>query len=198
MPKIQDERMQLIGEAILAQARQEARALIDKANAMREAEIAECENEVIGVMFDKVQAQSTRARLEAMKAKARSELTAHRSLLGYRSEKTASVFQSVRERLSKYVGTPEYKADMLDRAKALTGVYDHSHSVVLVRGDDMELGREIQSLLGAVGLQADGGIRSGGFKLRNTAARTLVDETLDERLEEQKLWFLQNCGMKIM
>lgn len=198
MPKLQDERMQLIGAAILAQANQEARALIDKANDMREAEITDCENGFISIMFERVQDKAARIRIEANKTRAKSEIEAHRTLLGYRAEKAGAVFQNVCERLSRYAESPGYKTALMTRAKLLIGRYDNAHSTVLVRTADMELGREIQKLLGVAGLEADESIRLGGFKLRNTAARVLVDETLDERLEEQKLWFLENCGMKIM
>lgn len=198
MARLQDERMRLIGEAILTQAMQEARGLIDKANAIHKAEIEKFENEIINGMFDKVQEHTARVRLESMKTTAKRELGEHRALLGYRAEKTEAVFNAVLERLSLYAQTREYKADMLGRARSLSGEYDHAQSDVLVREADMGLGNEIREMLGAAEVKADDSIRVGGFRLRNRAAHLLIDETLDERLEEQKLWFLQNCGMKIM
>lgn len=193
-----DDRMELIGSAILNQAQQEARDLIDRANATREREISRCEEEIVDGMFGKVQAKATHIRLESVKGTARDQLEAHRTLLLHRSKKTDAVFAAVKSRLIEYAKTPEYKAHALKLAEELRDKYDHSASTVFVSGDDLDFGGKIGDILGGAAVKSDSAIQIGGFKLRNDKAHILVDETLDERLEGQRLWFLQNCGLKIM
>lgn len=194
-----DDRMELIGSAILSQAQQEARDLIDKANVTREQEISSFEDEIVDSMFGKVQSKATHLRLESVKTIARDRLEAHRALLSHRTEKTAEVFAQVRSRLLEYAATLEYQNEALTRADAIKDEYDHTASTVFVRESDMALAEQIVKRLGNTAqIKTDPKIRIGGFKLRNSKAHILVDETLDERLEEQRLWFLQNCGLRIV
>lgn len=193
-----DDRMELIGSAILSQAQQEARDLIDKANETREREISRCEEEIVDGMFGKVQGKATHIRLESMKTTARDQLEAHRTLLMHRTRKTDAVFASVKARLIEYAKTPEYKESLLKLAAVLKDKYDHSTSTVFVSEADIELGGQIAEALGSTNVKADSTIKIGGFKLRNSKSGILVDETLDECLDEQKPWFLQSCGLKIM
>lgn len=193
-----DDRMELIGSAILSQAQQEARELIDKANEIRDREISACEEEIVGKMYGTLQTKANNIRLETVKNIASFELEAYRALLGHRAEKASSVFENVRKKLLDFTSTAEYKADVLARAAAIKDVCDHGESTIFVRESDLALAEEIKKQIGGGEIVADPGIKIGGFKINNKAARILIDETLDERLEEQRPWFLQNCKMKIM
>lgn len=190
-----DDRMELIGSAIIGQAHQEARDLIAKANAFREKEMVDFENGIIDSMFGKVQAKSSTMRLTSVKNTAKKQLEAHRTLHLHRSEKIAEVLENVRGRLIGYAGTPEYKDSMLKRAGKLKEGYDHSGSVIMVSEKDMPLAGEISKLLGGGTVEVDPSISLGGFRLLNKKEHILIDETLDERLEEQKPWLLENCGL---
>lgn len=193
-----DERMQLIGDAIISQAQSEAKEIIQKATAIRDKEIAECEDNIVRDMFDKVQKQSAALRQESIKNAAKSQMEAHRSLHLRRNELTEQVFSNTREKLLKYADTSDYRAALLKDAAALKDVYDHTASTVYVRKSDLPLAGEITAALGGGNVAVDASIKVGGFKLRNEKAKTLVDETLDGRLEAQRPWFLQNCLMKTM
>lgn len=192
-----DDRMELIGSAILGQAQQEARDLIDKANATRENEISAFENEIVDSMFGKVQAKAGNLRQTSTKSIAKSRLEAHRALLSHRNEKIGTVLDNVRKRLIDYAETPQYKDSILKRAGELKDEYDHSGSVIMVSEKDVSFAEVIKKTLGSGTVKADPSIKLGGFRLRNEKAHILLDETLDERLDEQKLWLLENCGLKV-
>ncbi len=193
-----DDRMEQIGSAILSQANQEARELIDKANATRQQEISGFNEAVVEKMFIRMQAKASNIRITSVKTIAKNQLDAHRELLTHRTQKTDEVFLNVRKRLQDFTKTQEYKQDILTRAAALKDDYDHESSVILVRECDKNIAEEIKRELGGKAeIKSDVTIEIGGFKLKNSKARILVDETLDERLEEQKKVFLQNCGLKI-
>lgn len=193
-----DDRMELIGSAILGQAKQEARDLIDKANATRDHEISAFEEDIVNNMFGRVQTKAGNMRLKTIKSIAKNQLEAHRTLLLHRCEKTEEILGNVRENLVNHAKTAKYKNALLKRAGDLKDKYDHSGSVIIVAEKDMPLAGEIKEILGGGTVKADPSIRLGGFKLLNRKAHVLIDETLDERLDEQKAWLLENCGLKIL
>lgn len=193
-----DEKMELIGSAIVSQAEQERKSIVDKANAIREQELSACKEQLIEKMFGRVQAQTRTIRQKSIKDKAQAELRAHRELLLRRQELTTSVFAAAKTRLYDYVSTPDYPAALLSQLRKMAGSWEHSASTVFLRDDDLALAGEIEAILPGCRVVADRTIRIGGFRLRNSAAGILVDETLDARLEAQRPWFLQTCGLKTM
>lgn len=195
MPKI-DDKVHLIGSAITSQAEQERAAIIEKANQIREKELAEYKEQVIGEMFGRMQHDTREVRQHTVQQKAQTASQASRELLLRREELAAQVFAAVRARLAEYVAGEEYRAALLERVRAVKDQWDHTASVVQLREADMALAAQIQSLLPGCEVRAAKRIKIGGFELRNSAAGILLDETLDARLDDQRPWFLQNCGLK--
>lgn len=194
-----DDRIELIGSAILTQAETEAKELIEKANEIHEKEISQAESEIVDGMFSEIQAKAARIRTDSVKTAAVEQLKAHRELLAYRDKKTEAVLENVKARLVEYTKTPEYREKALAYAEAARDSYDHSESVILVCEDDLDLAKAINEKLGGKArIETSAGIKIGGFKIKNLKAHILIDETMDERLEENRIWFLQNCGFKIM
>ena len=192
-----DDRVNLIESAILSQARQESRKIIDKASAIREREIQAARDEYSGGMLERIQEKSGKLRLDTVKAVAAQELEARHEILKLRNSKTDEIFRSVAARLLQYTETDGYKTGILERAAKLKDFLDHSESAVLVREYDKALGAEIIKAIGGGTVEHDSSITIGGFKLKNEKARILIDETLDERLLDQRQWFLQSCGLKV-
>lgn len=191
-----DEKMELIGSAIVSQAEQERSSIVEKANKIREEQLSACKEQLIETMFQKLQQQTRAVRQRAIKDKAQAEVKAHRELLARREELATAVFCGAKTKLFEYVATPAYKEQLLADIRSLREKWDHSASTVLLRESDLPLSAEITAILPGAAVEADPAIKIGGFRLRNTAAGILADETLDSRLEEQKPWFLMNSGLK--
>jgi len=192
-----DDKVNVIESAILSQAQQESKKIIDEANAVRKREIDIAREEDLGHMNARIQEKSGAMRQETVKAVARVELEARHEILRLRNAKTNELFERVEKRLLQYTQTDGYKTDLLKRAARLKDSLDHNETAVLVRECDQDLGGEIAKAIGAKAVESDASIKTGGFKLKNKKARILIDETLDERLLEQRQWFLQNCGLKV-
>ncbi|MCL2035579.1 MAG: V-type ATP synthase subunit E family protein [Oscillospiraceae bacterium] len=192
-----DDKVNLIESAILSQARQESKKIIDKANEIRKREIDMAREEDLEHMDARINERSGALRQETVKAVARVELEARHEILKLRNQKTDEIFKRVAGRLLQYAETDGYKTDMLNRAICLKDFLDQSETAVLVRERDKDLGDKIAKAIGAKEVGYDPSIKTGGFKLKNDIAHILIDETLDERLAEQQQWFLQNCGLKV-
>ncbi|GHU79714.1 hypothetical protein FACS1894191_3140 [Clostridia bacterium] len=197
MTNTADGRLEMIGSSILTQAEHESRELIDKANHEREHELALFEEQIIQDMFGKVQKQAANIRLGTVKAVSAAQTEARHAVLKRREELAATVFTSVRARLADYVKTAAYTQSLKDELLSIAGAYDHSASTVYLREADMALAGEIKAILEGCAVTADAAIKNGGWKLHNTAAGILIDETLDTSLNEQKPWFLLNSGLSL-
>ncbi|MDL2233358.1 V-type ATP synthase subunit E [Ruminococcaceae bacterium OttesenSCG-928-L11] len=191
-----DERADVIGASILAQADHESKELTAKANAIRETEIHAFEDEVIHSMFAEVQAKTTQLRVDSVKTISNAKVTAHSSVLKRREELAGMVFAAVKARLCEYAKTPEYTKAIMEELTAVKDRYSHTSSTVYLREADMPLAKEVEAILPGCRVEADAAIR-GGWKLLNREANILIDETFDSRLQEQKSWFLLNSGMQI-
>lgn len=191
------ERMEMIGSSILAQAQSESKELIAKAIYERDHELAIFEEQVIQEMFGKVQEKSADIRTATVRKVSVAQSEARQRLLKKRGELADKVFAKLRLRLEDYVKTPQYTVAILEELTSLKGEYNHASSTVYLREADMNLNGSISKVLEGVKLEADPTIRIGGWKLLNTDAGIVINETLDDRLEGQKAWFLANSGLSI-
>jgi vacuolar-type H+-ATPase subunit E/Vma4 len=192
-----DERAEMIGSSILAQAEQESKELIAQANQIRESEIRAFEEQIITDMFGTVQRRTATLRANSIKAISKAQVETRRGLLRRREELSAMVMASVWTRLFEYGKTPAYAEAIKAELAELAGQYDHSTSTVYLREADRGLADEIKALLPGCTVEIDPAIKAGGWRLENTAGRILIDETLDTRLTEGKNWFLLHSGLRI-
>jgi vacuolar-type H+-ATPase subunit E/Vma4 len=192
-----DERAEMIGTSILAQAEQESSEIIAQANQNRENEIRIFEDQIITDMFDKIQRRTASLRADSIKAISRAQSEARRGLLRRREELAAMVHSAVWARLFEYSKTPAYAEAMKAEISSLAGQYDHTASTVYLREADRELADAVKALLPGSAVEIDPAIKTGGWRLENTASRILIDETLDSRLATEKSWFLLHSGLRI-
>ena len=196
-----DERAEMISASIVAQAEQESKELIRRANAAREQALRQFEDEIIQDMFAKVQRQAAELRQDAVRAVSKAQESARQGILRRREELVAQVFAAVRTRLIAYAQSPAYRQAMAAELAALSGSLDyplnHAFSTLYLRAADADFAAEATALLPGCRVETDNTIKNGGWKLLNTEKGILIDETLDARLVEQTAWFLANSGLQI-
>ena len=196
-----DERAEMISASIVAQAEQESKELIRRANEAREKALRRFEDQIIQDMFARVQRQVADLRQETVRAASKTQEGARQGVLRRREELATQVFATVRARLYEYAKSPDYRqamvAELAELANNTALGLDHSASTVYVREADADFGPEAQAILPGCAVAVDNTIKNGGWKLLNTAAGLLIDETLDTRLTEQVEWFLANSGLQI-
>lgn len=191
-----DDKMLLIGSAISRQVEQERKDIINRANETRERELNAYKEQVIDEMFHQIQQKTRAVRQKAIRDKAQAEQKAHQELLTRREELSARVFSAVKGRLHEYAASEAYRTALLAQLAALKDKWDHSHSAVLLGEADKALETRVKAALPGCAVEYTRAIRLGGFRLRNREAGILVDQTLDSKLEDQRSWYLANCGLK--
>ena len=192
------EKIKVIGSTVFSEAEKSSQQLIQKANLTREKELKSFEDLLVNKAGECIQAETRAIRLEAVRSVASERMKLHRELLARRQEFTSLVFMEARAKLADYVSTSDYREKMLARIDSLAKVYDHTVSTVYLFGGDAELAPEVKKRLPGCMVEIAGDIVIGGFRLLNRGASVLIDETLDRKLEDQRDWFLQNCGMQVI
>ena len=122
---------------------------------------------------------------------------AKKQLAGKRSELTEAVFASVRERLTEFSKTEEYKELLLSLASEAVNAFGGGELEFFVKPDDMKYSSDIKKLADGCTVNACEEIELGGVRVRNKKTSCLADSTLDTGLLSQKEWFLARSGLKI-
>ncbi len=134
-------------------------------------------------------------RITASRELAALETDTKACLAALRGKITASVFQEVREELSRFTHSADYLPFLEKCVAQIASLYD-GKATVLVREDDTVYRAE---LLTAFGREADFGvdpaIRLGGVKVAFHEKALLVDDTLEARLDEKRAAFIKNSGL---
>ena len=193
-----NERLQIIASAILAQAENDSKKLIQRANKIQSSELHQWEDKLRQGMAETVRKKTSELRMDTKSRLAVKENQLHRELLLLRRELMEKVFDAARANLAAYTETPAYREDLLGGIAKLRDAYDHAATTVSLREADLGLVQDIrQALDSPVRVIADRSIRIGGFKLYNEAAAALSDETLDLRLGDARPWFLEQCKLTV-
>lgn len=193
-----EERFQLIEQSVMAQAGEEAEKLRDQAKELRETAMKQAQAEVTRELGSREQDETAEIRLSAARSVAQKENTQRRELLLRREEITRMVFDEVKKRLADYVKTPDYTGFLEETAKALSEKASGAGTVVMVRPDDLPLGKKLAVRFGAdAKVVGDESIKLGGIKVMNQSSGLFLDETLDGRLEDQKSWFYSSSGLTV-
>ncbi len=122
---------------------------------------------------------------------------AKKQLAGKRSELTEAVFASVRERLTEFSKTEEYKELLLSLAREAIKEFEDGELEFFVKPDDIKYSSDIKKLTDGCTVTACDEIELGGIKVRDKKTSCLADSTLDTGLSSQREWFLAQSGLKI-
>lgn len=194
-----EERFELIRQSVMAQAEEDAGKLRDQAGEIRDNAMNQAREQISRELGGREQEETAEIRLAATRSVAQQENAKRRELLLRREEITGMVFDNVRRRLAEFVGGPDYAGFLEETADGLSEkCKEKSGTVVLLRREDIPLGKKLVSRFGAdARVEEDESIKLGGVKVMNQSAGLFLDESLDSRLEDQKSWFYANSGLTV-
>ena len=129
---------------------------------------------------------------------AKKELALRNGLFRERQALADKVFDEAKEKLLAFTQSEEY-SDFLRRS--LEEIKAHCGTalcVISVAPCDVEKRALIESVIPDAQITADNHILIGGLKANCPELGILMDDTLDARLEEQREWFIEHCGLKVV
>lgn len=194
-----DERIAKFLDAIEKDAQERRRqieAQVDKANA-EALERAKAAAQAQAQQLIRKELYKRRVAVNQKFAKEAASLRA--ALAGRRTEIADKVFQDAGQSLCAFTEKPEYNAFLSESAARCAALLPQGEAaVLLVREADLTLADALRAAFGRpCEVRADDSIRIGGLKASCEAKGLVADDTLDNRLQNQRGWFLEHAGLTL-
>jgi V/A-type H+-transporting ATPase subunit E len=185
-------------EAINQYAEEQRNKIQAEVELFKQQELEKAETESLTDAYHLIQKEMADMRLAISSEVSRKSMESRRQLLAKRQSIMDTIFQKAAQRLIDYTKTEQYPALLESYAKKLAGVLNAPGSVLYVCATDMQYEELIKKSFGReCTIRAAGDIRLGGIRGANAAMGLVADETLDSKLDEQREWFTENCGMAV-
>lgn len=170
--------------------------------ALKKQELEHAETQVLQESYAMIQREMDQMRKNVSKKVLEVEREGQKELFEKRHRIMESIFLQAKKALCEYTNTPEYREALkcsAGKAFKVINASVPSRICVFVRPDDQRYAQDIQDLCnGGCQVLIDDTIQIGGLRAENKSFGVTVDETLDAKLDVQRDWFFQNCGMSIL
>lgn len=191
-PLHEELKMDRFVEAVNKEVKKEVDAILRDAEASKREILADAGDEVIQTAFQEMQHDVKKMAMKYEKMVAKAELDSKKSVLHKKGLLTRQVMENVRGKLKDFTeseGYFNYLVQCLEGA-SLTG-----DAVLILRPEDMRFAEQLQKKAGvSCECKEDESITLGGLSIYYPQKGTLLERTLDSRLEEQREIFnRKNC-----
>lgn len=190
-----DERLEKIESAIHTQVEAQSKELIRKADAFRAEQIRQHTDELVEKMYTIVQNRVGSLRQEMRSEIAKVEEEGHHRLLRRRGALLEQAFAMAKEHMQAFAASPDYESWVLELLAPWQGKC--AGGTLRIRTEDKRLAPKFEELLPGCAVEESLPKSMGGFILDLPGLGIRVDETLETRLEQQRPWFLEHCGLKV-
>ena len=147
--------------------------------------------------YELIRREVTAQKTAILAEKAQKENALRESLFAERQRICDEVFQKAEERLLAYAETPAYREMLIASVKKIADLIVDDLTVY-VRESDLTFSDDIIKIVPTAVIYADPKIRIGGVKIFCHAKCILYDDTLDTRLSDQRTWFVEHSGLKVV
>ena len=191
-----DEKLQRFEEIVFSDVDAKVNATIEEANRYKESALSEHHDQIMDKYFDYMQDQVHLIQSDIKRQMAKAELSAKRELLLYRNQISDKVFQNVKNQLSDFAQSDDYKAYLTDSIKECVAANPFPEAKILVRREDLAFLQETDFNRDFT-IEQDSSIQLGGFILLDKAAGVMIDQSFDSKLNELISYFIQTSGLMI-
>ena len=129
---------------------------------------------------------------------ARKEYQLRRELYAERQRITDEVFDAVMQKLCIYTATDAYLDSVRISAKKAASLCGGAPCVIYLRATDITILEEIKAFFADTELRSDPSIAIGGVRVLCEQKGVLIDDTLDTKLNDQRRWFAEHSGLKVV
>ena len=108
------------------------------------------------------------------------------------------VFEEASNKLRDFVKTEDYTRFLQRSLKEIADLCGSDSCEITISPNDENKQELIKSVIPEATVSADSHITLGGIKAYCPEKGVLMDDTLDTRLNEQRRWFVENSGLKVV
>lgn len=108
------------------------------------------------------------------------------------------VFEDAAQKLINYTCSEEYEIYLKRSAEEVKALFGKNAVIISLAEKDMKFSEVIKAVLPNAEFKEDNSIRIGGLKAFCKADGILADNTIDLKLLDQREWFIENSGLKVV
>lgn len=148
--------------------------------------------------YDLIHDDITKRKSAIVNDLAHKELALRNGLFSTRRKICDDVFEEARQKLSKFTHTEDYVRFLERSLKEIAERCGGDECELRIAPSDEDKRPLIERLIPHATVITDNHIALGGVKAFCPKQSILMDDTLDTRLEEQRRWFVENSGLKVV
>lgn len=165
----------------------------------KKAEIKKASDEGLKDAYALIQREMAASRTNIFSEMAKRENSGKKEIFKKRSRIMAEVFEKAKAKLQEYTSTEQYKSLLLEDAKEISDFFGNKTVVLYLNTKDMAFSDRLTSLFtGKCSAETANDIVIGGIRALCEETQTVIDKSLDTKLESQKQWFISNSGLKVL
>lgn len=115
-----------------------------------------------------------------------------------RSRICGEVFQKAKDKLIRFTDSPDYEEYLRRSAAEIAAMFPGERITVFLSERDMPRVDSLRAILPDAEFKEDPAVRIGGIKAYCREKGILADDTLDTKLADQREWFIENAGLKVV
>jgi V/A-type H+-transporting ATPase subunit E len=191
-----DEKLKKFSAAIFKDAEEKRQQILKEIEDYRAVALEKAEQDILLEAYTLIQNEISDIKNQNSKSVSVKSMENRRNLIKKRDEITDRIFDEVKKRLIDYTKSPEY-VSYLTKAAESSSKFDDA--VIMLKKEDMGYGDIIIKTLGKqIPIQENKRISIGGIMIKSQKSGIIIDETLDERLKNQRTWFATNSNLTII
>ena len=148
--------------------------------------------------YDLIQRDIARQKAELVVEVSAKEHTLRTGLFKKRQRISDEVFQKAHDKLIDYTSTPDYEKRLKQSASEIAALFGGDRIIVSLSAKDMRFADMLAGILPNASFEEDKSILIGGLKAYCKEQGALADDTLDTGLADQREWFIENAGLKVV
>lgn len=185
-------------EAINKYAQQQSEEIRHEAEQIKQQAVDKATQEGINDAYKFIQKEISTKKAEIVSDIARREQASRKQLFDKRTDILNTVFDEAKDKLIKFTTTEDYKNYITSCVKEIAELFCGKACVVYIKPDDTPLTDMIKAILVNCTVTFDDNIAIGGVKAFCEDMSVFADNTLDRKLQNEKEWFVENSGLKVV
>ncbi len=177
-----EKRTKLFFDAVNAQVEAETKSIIRDSEEEKKKIVKKANDTFTKRAYDDVKDSAKKSSGKYALLANKAEFEAHKDILRYRNSLVDKLFSEVKEKLSEFRKTDEYRAFL---EKSLENEKKSDNMIVYLMSDDMKY-KDILSKIADVEFKVDASIKLGGLSVCYPDELVIVDKTFDTLLNDEK------------
>ena len=185
-------------KAINKYAAEQRKEIKTRAEEFRKYELQKAEAEVLRDAYYLIQNEMAQMKKNIASEVSKLEFEKRRELFVKRQAIMDDVLKKAQDKLLNFAKTQDYIELLKNYASSVSKILKKSGTVLYICKRDEGFIDDIREAYGKIcKVEVSDNIKIGGILAVNKVMSLVVDETLDSKLEEQRIWFEENSKLNI-